>query len=55
MYEALGCKQYARQQVIWYRRAGLWVDLGAYGVPRSIKEGRSWDAKKSCRKCALSD
>ena len=29
--------------------SGLWVDLGAYGVPRLVKEGKSWDAKKSCR------
>jgi len=29
--------------------SGLWVDLGAYGVPRLIKEGKSWDAKTNCR------
>ena len=22
--------------------SGLWVDLGAYGVPRLIKQGKSW-------------
>ena len=27
----------------------MWVDLGAYGVPRVIKEGGKWDAKQSCR------
>ena len=30
-------------------KSGLWVDLGAYGVPRAIKEGRPWDSKASCR------
>lgn len=29
--------------------SGLWVDLGAYGVPRLIKQGKAWDAKKNCR------
>ena len=29
-------------------QSGLWVDLVAYGVPRLVKEGKSWDAKKSC-------
>jgi len=29
--------------------SGLWVDLGAYGVPRLIKQGKSWDAKRNCR------
>ena len=30
-------------------RSGLWVDLGAYGVPRLVKEGQVWDAKKNVR------
>eukprot|EP00467_Chlorarachnion_reptans_P022412 CAMPEP_0114509854 /NCGR_PEP_ID=MMETSP0109-20121206/13449_1 /TAXON_ID=29199 /ORGANISM="Chlorarachnion reptans, Strain CCCM449" /LENGTH=603 /DNA_ID=CAMNT_0001689069 /DNA_START=290 /DNA_END=2101 /DNA_ORIENTATION=+ len=28
---------------------GIWVDIGAYGVPRAIKEGKSWSAKKNVR------
>jgi hypothetical protein len=28
---------------------GIWVDLGAYGAPRDVKEGKVWDAKKSIR------
>jgi len=28
---------------------GMWVDLGAYGVPRAVKQGRSWDPKKNIR------
>lgn len=28
---------------------GIWVDLGAYGAPREVKEGRSWDAKSNIR------
>jgi delta24-sterol reductase len=28
---------------------GIWVDLGAYGAPRMVKEGKSWDAKKNIR------
>lgn len=29
--------------------SGLWVDLGAYGVPALVKEGKVWDAKASVR------
>merc|ERR1719197_871798 len=29
--------------------SGLWVDLGAYGVPRNVKAGIEWDAKGSIR------
>lgn len=29
--------------------SGLWVDVGAYGVPRDVKAGRLWDAKKAVR------
>lgn len=28
---------------------GIWVDLGAYGAPRLIKEGKTWDAKSNIR------
>eukprot|EP00469_Lotharella_globosa_P004770 CAMPEP_0167792242 /NCGR_PEP_ID=MMETSP0111_2-20121227/12451_1 /TAXON_ID=91324 /ORGANISM="Lotharella globosa, Strain CCCM811" /LENGTH=537 /DNA_ID=CAMNT_0007685137 /DNA_START=73 /DNA_END=1686 /DNA_ORIENTATION=- len=28
---------------------GMWVDIGAYGVPRQIKEGKPWSAKKVVR------
>jgi delta24-sterol reductase len=28
---------------------GIWVDLGAYGVPQLIKEGKTWDAKANVR------
>jgi len=28
---------------------GIWVDLGAYGVPQKIKDGGTWDAKHSIR------
>lgn len=28
---------------------GIWVDLGAYGVPRAIKEGKAWDAVREVR------
>jgi len=31
------------------RESGLWVDLGAYGVPRNVKAGLDWDAKGSIR------
>ena len=30
-------------------KSGLWVDLGAYGVPRLVKEGQVWDAKGQIR------
>ena len=29
--------------------SGLWVDLGAYGVPEVVKNGKVWDAKASVR------
>lgn len=29
---------------------GVWVDLGAYGVPRKVKAGQPWDAKAEVRK-----
>ena len=29
--------------------SGLWVDLGAYGVPRNVKAGGTWDAKANIR------
>mmetsp|Transcript_5032 Transcript_5032/g.20108 ORF Transcript_5032/g.20108 Transcript_5032/m.20108 type:complete len:573 (-) Transcript_5032:328-2046(-) len=28
---------------------GMWVDLGAYGAPRDIKQGKNWDAKAMIR------
>lgn len=28
---------------------GIWCDLGAYGAPRDVKEGKVWDAKGSVR------
>jgi delta24-sterol reductase len=28
---------------------GIWVDLGAYGAPRKVKEGKNWDAKENVR------
>jgi Delta24-sterol reductase len=28
---------------------GIWVDLGAYGAPRDVKQGKEWNAKKSIR------
>ena len=28
---------------------GMWVDLGAYGVPRSVKQGKPWDPKIAVR------
>jgi delta24-sterol reductase len=28
---------------------GMWVDLGAYGVPRNVKEGKPWDPKSEIR------
>ena len=28
---------------------GIWVDVGAYGAPRKIKEGKNWDAKSNIR------
>jgi len=31
------------------RESGLWVDLGAYGVPRDVKSGKVWDAKGCVR------
>jgi len=30
-------------------KSGLWVDLGAYGVPRDVRAGLVWDAKASVR------
>merc|ERR1719460_994858 len=30
-------------------RSGMYVDLGAYGVPRQVKQGLSWDAKANIR------
>eukprot|EP00994_Dinema_validum_P005088 NODE_318_length_1903_cov_64.604099_g228_i0.p1 GENE.NODE_318_length_1903_cov_64.604099_g228_i0~~NODE_318_length_1903_cov_64.604099_g228_i0.p1 ORF type:complete len:565 (+),score=129.66 NODE_318_length_1903_cov_64.604099_g228_i0:72-1766(+) len=29
---------------------GIWVDLGAYGAPRPIRQGQTWDAKTNIRK-----
>lgn len=29
---------------------GMWVDLGAYGVPREVKQGRPWDPHVEIRK-----
>ena len=29
--------------------SGLWVDLGAYGVPRDVKLGKVWDTKRAVR------
>ena len=29
--------------------SGLWVDLGAYGVPRAVKQGHVWDTKSAVR------
>lgn len=31
------------------RRYGLWVDMGAYGVPRVVKEGGVFDARNNCK------
>lgn len=31
-------------------RTALYVDVGAYGVPREVKRGGEWDAKASIRK-----
>jgi len=31
------------------RESGLWVDLGAYGVPRDVKQGLVWDTKSAVR------
>ena len=28
---------------------GMWVDLGAYGVPRAVKQGKPWDPKVEVR------
>lgn len=28
---------------------GIWVDLGAYGTPPSVKQGKTWNAKKNIR------
>jgi Delta24-sterol reductase len=28
---------------------GIWVDLGAYGAPRLVKEGKMWDPKENVR------
>eukprot|EP00466_Bigelowiella_natans_P008229 jgi/Bigna1/147114/aug1.129_g21822 len=28
---------------------GIWVDIGAYGVPRAIKQGKAWSAKETVR------
>jgi delta24-sterol reductase len=28
---------------------GIWCDLGAYGAPRAVKEGKNWDCKKEVR------
>jgi Delta24-sterol reductase len=28
---------------------GMWVDLGAYGVPRHVRQGRKWDPKEKIR------
>lgn len=28
---------------------GMWVDLGAYGVPRAVKQGESWNPKVEIR------
>mmetsp|Transcript_3665 Transcript_3665/g.10525 ORF Transcript_3665/g.10525 Transcript_3665/m.10525 type:complete len:577 (-) Transcript_3665:395-2125(-) len=28
---------------------GIWVDLGAYGAPRRVKQGKNWDAKYNIR------
>jgi len=30
-------------------KSGLWVDVGAYGVPRKVKQGLAWDTKASVR------
>jgi delta24-sterol reductase len=28
---------------------GIWVDLGAYGAPRAVKQGKNWDPKINIR------
>lgn len=28
---------------------GIWVDIGAYGVPRKVREGKPWDPKTEIR------
>jgi delta24-sterol reductase len=28
---------------------GIWVDLGAYGVPRAVKQGKAFDTKAQAR------
>ena len=31
------------------KKWGIWVDVGAYGAPREVKEGRNWDPKVNVR------
>ena len=38
-----------KENLVKGKNWGIWVDLGCYGAPRAIKEGRMWDAKTQCR------
>lgn len=38
-----------KENLIPGRNYGLWVDLGAYGVPKIVRQGKSWDAKRIIR------
>ena len=39
----------APEDVIPGENYGLYVDIGAYGAPLAVKEGKMWDAKKNVR------
>ncbi len=39
----------APEDVIPGENYGLYVDIGAYGAPRAVKQGEMWDAKKNVR------
>lgn len=38
-----------KQHLIKGKNYGIWVDLGAYGAPRKVKEGKPWDTKSCVR------
>lgn len=38
-----------KENLIPGKNYGIWVDLGAYGAPRDVKQGKEWNAKKSIR------
>lgn len=38
-----------KEDILPHKNYGMWVDIGAYGVPRKVQEGQAWDAKENVR------